>query len=205
MNPLEFSKKEKPAHFTVLFSHGNAVDIGQHFPWLQMAWFLVLFACKFNVNVFCYDYSGYGLSSGQTLEKNLYADAEAAIYQLKTRYNVPLDQIVLYGQSIGTAPTVHLATKYKVAGVVLHSPLMSGLRVICPKTKVNLCFDPFANINKVAKIQSPTLIIHGEQDEMIGIHHGEELHAKLQFPLNPAWIKNCGHNDIEISPDYPLR
>jgi len=53
----------------------------------------------------------------------IYADAEAAFEELTDSYKVPLNRIVLYGQSIGTAPTVHLATRHKVAGVILHSPL----------------------------------------------------------------------------------
>lgn len=79
-----------------------------------MAGFLQSLAYRFNVNIICYDYSGYGVSSGQRLEENLYADADAVLNELVKRFNVSLDRIVLYGQSIGTAPTVELATKYKV-------------------------------------------------------------------------------------------
>ncbi|KAF6770086.1 hypothetical protein AHF37_10657 [Paragonimus kellicotti] len=81
-----------------------------------MAGFLQSLAYRFGVNILCYDYSGYGVSTGQRLEENLYADAEAVLKELLERYQVPLEQIVLYGQSIGTAPTVDLATKYKVTG-----------------------------------------------------------------------------------------
>ncbi|THD21161.1 Abhydrolase domain-containing protein FAM108A [Fasciola hepatica] len=185
--------------YTVLFSHGNAVDIG------QMAGFLQSLAHRFGVNILCYDYSGYGASSGQRLEENLYADAEAVLRELQQRFQVPLEKTVLYGQSIGTAPTVDLATKYKVAGVVLHSPFMSGLRVVCPGTTRRFCFDPFTNIDKVARILSPTLIIHGTDDEIIGIHHGHELYSQLKFPLEPAWIEGAGHNDIELFAEYAIR
>ncbi|KAM3181509.1 hypothetical protein ACTXT7_014233 [Hymenolepis weldensis] len=126
---------------TILFSHGNAVDIG------QMAGFLFSLSQRFGVNVLVYDYSGYGASTGQTLEANLYADAEAALAELVNRYHCPLSRIVLYGQSIGTAPTVDLATRHLVAGVVLHSALMSGLRVVCPGTTRRFCFDPFNSRN----------------------------------------------------------
>lgn len=192
------TRRPKP-HFTILFSHGNAVDIG------QMTGFLHSLAARFEVNILCYDYSGYGASTGQPLEDNLYADAEAALHELRERYHIPLDQIVLYGQSIGTAPTVELATRHKVAGVVLHSALMSGLRVVCPGTTRRFCFDPFTNIDKVASIQSPTLVMHGTDDEVIGIHHGKELHARLAYPLEPAWVEGAGHNDIEIFAEYAIR
>lgn len=79
-----------------------------------MAGFLFSLSQRFGVNVLVYDYSGYGASTGQTLEANLYADAEAALTELRERYLCPLNRIVLYGQSIGTAPTVELATHHQV-------------------------------------------------------------------------------------------
>ncbi|VDP84885.1 unnamed protein product [Echinostoma caproni] len=93
----------------------------------------------------------------------------------------------------------------RVAGVVLHSPFMSGLRVVCPGTTRRFCFDPFTNIDKVARILSPTLIIHGTDDEIIGIHHGHELYSRLKHPLEPAWIEGAGHNDIELFAEYAIR
>jgi len=90
-----------------------------------------------------YDYSGYGMSTGRPSEKNMYADIEAAWLALRSHYSVDPDNIVLYGQSIGTVPTVHLATRYQVAAVVLHSPLMSGMRVAFPRARRTCCLDVF--------------------------------------------------------------
>lgn len=59
------------------------------------------------------------------------------------RYGISPDSIVLYGQSIGTVPTVDLASRYECAAVVLHSPLTSGMRVAFPDTKKTYCFDAF--------------------------------------------------------------
>lgn len=131
--PINSSSK-----LTFLLSHGNAVDLG------LMLHFMYELGSKLNVNIMCYDYSGYGVSSGKPLEKNLYADAECALNVLRTKYSIPLNQIVLYGQSIGTVPTIHLATLHRVAAVVLHSPLMSGLRVAFPRLKRNYCCDVFS-------------------------------------------------------------
>jgi cephalosporin-C deacetylase-like acetyl esterase len=74
----------------------------------------------------------------------LYADVQCAYENLQSRYNVRPQQIVLYGQSIGTVPTVDLAAREKdIAAVVLHSPLMSGMRVAFPATQRTWCFDAF--------------------------------------------------------------
>ena len=85
----------------------------------------------------------YGASTGAPTEQNIYADVEAAWRCLTERYGVSTEQIVLYGQSIGTVPTVDLASRVKVAGVVLHSPLTSGVRVAFPDTKQTWFFDAF--------------------------------------------------------------
>lgn len=123
--------------FTLLFTHGNAVDLG------QMSSFFVGLGSRINCNIFAFDYSGYGASTGKASEKNVYADAEAAWRALRERYSLAPHQIILYGQSIGTVAAVDLATRYEVAGVILHSPLMSGMRVAFPDTRRTWFFDPF--------------------------------------------------------------
>lgn len=67
------------ARFTVLFSHGNAVDLG------QMSSFYIGLGTRINCNIFSYDYSGYGVSTGKPSEKNLYADIDAAWHALRSR------------------------------------------------------------------------------------------------------------------------
>ena len=123
--------------YTILFSHGNAVDLG------QMSSFFVGLGSRIDCNIFAFDYSGYGISNGKPTETNVYADAEAAWNVLTKKYNVPPNQIILYGQSIGTIASIDLGTKYEVAGVILHSPLMSGMRVAFPDTRRTWFFDPF--------------------------------------------------------------
>ena len=123
--------------FTLLFCHGNAVDLG------QMSSFFVGLGSRINCNIFAFDYSGYGESSGKASEANLYADTQAAWDVLKSKYGVKSDQIIAYGQSIGTVAVVDLATRHEVAGVILHSPLMSGMRVAFPDTRRTWWFDPF--------------------------------------------------------------
>lgn len=65
--------------FTVLFSHGNAVDLG------QMSSFYIGLGTRINCNIFSYDYSGYGVSTGKPSERNLYSDIDAAWQALRTR------------------------------------------------------------------------------------------------------------------------
>ncbi|AWP06868.1 putative abhydrolase domain-containing protein FAM108B1-like [Scophthalmus maximus] len=132
-----FVRCSPSARYTLLFSHGNAVDLG------QMSSFYIGLGSRINCNVFSYDYSGYGASSGKPSEKNLYADVDAAWQALRSRYGIRPESVIVYGQSIGTVPSVDLASRYESAAVVLHSPLTSGMRVAFPDTKKTYCFDAF--------------------------------------------------------------
>ena len=91
----------------------------------------------------------YGASTGAPTEVNIYADVEAAWHCLTERYGVSPERVVLYGQSIGTVPTVDLASRVKVAGFILHSPLTSGVRVAFPDTKQTWFFDAFPRLINV--------------------------------------------------------
>ncbi|OPJ86758.1 alpha/beta hydrolase domain-containing protein 17A [Patagioenas fasciata monilis] len=184
------------ARYTVLFSHGNAVDLG------QMSSFYIGLGTRINCNIFSYDYSGYGVSTGKPSERNLYSDIDAAWQALRTRYGISPENIILYGQSIGTVPTVDLASRYECAAIVLHSPLTSGMRVAFPETKKTYWFDAFPNIEKISKITSPVLIIHGTEDEVIDFSHGLALFERCPKAVEPLWVDGAGHNDIELYSQY---
>lgn len=86
--------------------------------------------------IFCcsYDYTGYGLSKpGKPSEKNLYADIDAAFKELRQRYGISPENIILYGQSIGTVPTVDLASRFEVGAVILVFNFFFLNYVICRK------------------------------------------------------------------------
>ncbi|KAM3181507.1 hypothetical protein ACTXT7_014231 [Hymenolepis weldensis] len=62
-----------------------------------------------------------------------------------------------------------------------------------------------SSIDKVENIQSPTLVIHGTDDHVIGVHHGKELFARLPNPLDPLWVEGADHNNIELFHEYTIR
>jgi pimeloyl-ACP methyl ester carboxylesterase len=98
---------------------------------------LILISCYLGLIVLLehcrYDYSGYGQSSGKPSEHNTYADIEAAYKCLIENFGAKEEEIILYGQSVGSGPTVDLASRlHRLRAVVLHSPILSGLRVMYP-------------------------------------------------------------------------
>jgi pimeloyl-ACP methyl ester carboxylesterase len=77
----------------------------------------------------------------QPTEENTYADIEAVYQCLETEYGISQEDIILYGQSVGSGPTLHLASRLpRLRGVVLHSAILSGLRVVC-HVNFTFCFD----------------------------------------------------------------
>ena len=86
-------------------------------------------------------------------------------------------------------------------GVILHSPIASGLRTIslggcCAPASVLGCMEPFQNVRHMRKIECPSLIIHGTADEEIPIAHAKMLYAAACRPAPPFWVKGAGHNDV---------
>jgi pimeloyl-ACP methyl ester carboxylesterase len=83
----------------------------------------------------------------------------------------------------------HQLPRYEVGAVILHSPLMSGMRVAFPKTQRTWCFDAFPSIDKVSKVTSPVLVIHGTEDEVIDFSHGIAIHDKCPKAVEPLWVE----------------
>ena len=91
---------------TILYSHANAEDLGCIYPWCKYL------SKQLRVNIFAYDYTGYGLAKeeGAPNEASCYADIDAAYDYLRMRMEVPASQIVLYGRSLGSGPSCYLAS-----------------------------------------------------------------------------------------------
>ncbi|EOY25218.1 Alpha/beta-Hydrolases superfamily protein isoform 1 [Theobroma cacao] len=193
---VAFYLKNPYARLTVLYSHGNAADLGQLYD------LFVQLKVNLRVNIMGYDYSGYGASTGKPSESNTYADIEAVYQCLQTEYGISQEDLILYGQSVGSGPTLHLAAKLpRLRGVVLHSGILSGLRVLC-HVKFTFCFDIYQNINKIRKVKCPVLVIHGTEDDVVNWLHGNGLWKMAREPYEPLWIKGGGHCNLELYPDY---
>ena len=117
---------------TLIYSHGNATDLGAMFP-IQ-----VVLAHSLDCNVVVYDYSGYGESGGVPDEFATYRDIDAVFeYVVDSVAGGNPENVVLYGQSVGSGPCCYLAAKNpRIGGMILHSPFTSGMRVLTPSRYV---------------------------------------------------------------------
>ncbi|KAJ8771290.1 hypothetical protein K2173_026467 [Erythroxylum novogranatense] len=181
---------------TLLYSHGNAADIGQMYE------LFIELSIHLRVNLMGYDYSGYGQSTGKPSEHNTYSDIEAAYKCLEECYGAKQENIILYGQSVGSGPTLDLAVRLpRLRAVVLHSPILSGLRVMYP-VKRTYWFDIYKNIDKIPLVKCPVLVIHGTSDEVVDFSHGKQLWELCQEKYEPLWLKGGNHCNLELYPEY---
>ncbi|MFS8016811.1 putative serine aminopeptidase, S33, alpha/Beta hydrolase [Helianthus anomalus] len=188
--------KHPKANSTLLYSHGNAADLGQMFE------LFVELSLRLRVNLVGYDYSGYGQSTGKPSECNTYADVDAVYKCLKEKYSVKDDQLIVYGQSVGSGPTIDLASRIPdLRGVVLHSPILSGLRVLYP-VKRTYWFDIYKNIDKIGLVNCPVLVIHGTADEVVDHSHGKQLWELCKNKYEPLWLTGGGHCNLEFYPEF---
>lgn len=175
------------ARYTILFSHGNGEDLGDvrgDLLRLNVLGFAVL----------GYDYQGYGTSEGVPSERNCYADIDAAYEYLTGSLDVPPERIILYGRSVGGGPSVDLATRRPVGGLILESAFTSALA--CSRISSVLPTDAFRNIDKIHAVKCPILSIHGRRDWTVPFRLGKALFEAAPGPKRCLWVDRAGHNDV---------
>ncbi|MUG98993.1 alpha/beta fold hydrolase [Scytonema sp. UIC 10036] len=175
------------AKYTILYTHGNAEDLGDIHPILERLQSL-------NFNIFAYDYRGYGTSEGKPTEQYAYEDIETAYNYLTQHLKVPPNQIIVFGRSVGGGSAVDLAARKSVAGLIVESTFISAFRVVVPFPI--LPFDKFNNFEKIKRVNCPVLVMHGRADETIPFSHGEQLFAAAPSPKLFLWVNEATHNDF---------
>lgn len=175
------------ARHTLLYSHGKREDLATIRPFLERleGW---------GFSVFAYDYHGYGTSEGQPSEENVYRDIDAAYDYLTTVARIPPERIIVSGHSLGTGPSVDLAARRQVGGLILDSGFTSAFRVV---TQVPLPpFDRFRNLDKLGRVHCPILVIHRRHDEVVPFQHGEALYEAANEPKQHEWMDQGKHEAI---------
>lgn len=178
----------KPKGLTILYSHGNAEDLGRIDKslelWVADGW-----------SVLAYDYPGYGHSPGRPSEQGCYDAIDTAYKYLIEKMEIPSSKIVVWGRSLGTGPSCYLAEKEKTGGIILETPFMTAFRTI---TETSLLpWDRFRNLQRAPQIKGPSLVIHGHEDEIVPFRHGKRVFNALVEPKQFLEFIDAGHNDLE--------
>jgi fermentation-respiration switch protein FrsA (DUF1100 family) len=176
----------------IAYFHGNGGHIGYRAERLRR------FAQE-GLGVLFVEYRGYGGNPGSPSEEGLYADGRAALDFLE-RAGVAPDRIVLYGESLGGAVAVRLASERPVAAVILESPFTSIEAVgrhhypFLPVRQV--LRDRFDNAARIGAVRAPILFLHGERDQVVPIAFGRALFAAAPEPKEAWTTPEGGHNDL---------
>jgi pimeloyl-ACP methyl ester carboxylesterase len=185
---------------TILFSHGNSVDIGGCRDICEHL------SASLNVNVLTYDYPNYGHSSKCRPTEHGLGQAIESVYNACVEKGVDPKKILLSGHSLGSVPTLHLASRCYVSylGVLLFAPLASGCRVAAqgngyiPEAVLGaLDHVLFDNLRNVEDVKAPVAIVHGTSDAIVSVHQAEKLHKHIPNSLRyaPLYI-DADHNDL---------
>lgn len=180
----------KHARFLLIYFHGNAEDLGLCYN------FCTIIRDLFQVHVMAVEYPGYGICEGPCSEQGIMANALAAMRFAMETLRWPQDGIKLLGRSLGTGPTCALAAKFDVAGVILVTPFLSIKEVFRSQVGpiADLVMERFPNHELAPKIESPTLIIHGQQDALIPFAHGKQIYESIVAKKMMVCPANMGHN-----------
>jgi len=162
---------------TILFSHGNAGNLSHRIDKL-------IFFHQLGLNVFIYDYRGYGKSQGWPSERGLYLDVQAAYDYLRSR-GIPAEKIIGFGESIGGAVTIDLATQRSLKAMILEntfSSMKDMVKLYYPIVPPQILASRFDSKMKIASVAVPKLIVQSVNDEIVPFKLGKELFDAAEPP-----------------------
>jgi len=189
------------AERTLLWFHGNAGNISHRVENIK------LLHDNIKINVFIFDYRGYGRSEGEISEKGTYLDGIAAVEYLRAHYQLQPHSLVIFGRSLGAAVAAEIATQIQSVILILESPFISVpemARAIFPLLPVRFFLSTQYNtLEKVRRVKSPLLVLHGDEDEIVPLSQGRRVFEAANEPKRFYAIPGASHNDTYIAGGTP--
>jgi hypothetical protein len=185
------ARKGRP---TILLFHGNAGHAGHRTDKLG-------FLTARGVGLFLAEYRGFGGNPGFPTEQGLYADARSTLDRLAGQ-GVPPGEIVLYGESLGTGVATKMAAELAEAGapargLVLEAPFASmgaAAQSHYPFVPARwLVLDRYDSLSRIAAVDTPVLIVHGETDRTVPFRQGRKLYEAADEPKRLVALPAVGH------------
>ena len=163
---------------TILFLHGNAGS-------LENRTYKLNHFKDLNLNFLIIAWRGFSGNKGQPSEMGLYEDAKGALDWLKKK-GIKEKNIILYGESLGSAVAIEVAQNKNYGGVILESPFTSMVNMgkkYYPFFPVKfLLKDKFESYKKINKITIPVFIIHGKVDKIVPYTMGKKMYELANEP-----------------------
>ena len=193
INLISWFIKPKKNMPIIVYFHGNSFDIGER------AYRIKNYINK-GFGILLPAYRGYSGNKGKPNEKKLYEDSKIIIKWLKDKHSFSDKDIVIYGESLGTAVAVELSQKKDYKCIILEAPFTSigdVAQKLYPLYPVKfLIWDKFDNLNKINNLVSPTLFIHGKKDEIVPFEMGKKLYEIYKGKKLNLFVDEAKHNDL---------
>ena len=180
---------------TLLWSHGNAGNIDTRREIFEAL-------VRRGLGVLAYDYRGYGKSSGSPGEAGVYLDASAA-FDSEAALGRDPGGIVCFGESLGGAVSIELATRRRCAAVIAVATFTSLAEVARMHYGAlgRLAGDRFNSLERIERLSVPVLVVHGDADEIVPFALGQRLFAAAPEPKRFHRVAGAAHNDVLGRPD----
>jgi len=186
---------------TLLWCHGNAGNITYRYDNLSQL------VERLGVDVFIFDYRGYGRSEGKPSEEGLYNDAAAAYRYLADERKVPAERLVWFGRSLGAAVAVHTALNHPAAGLIVESPMFSVREMAVTLFRLRplgaLVPNQFRAGEEIAGVRMPVLVLHGDADDIVPLSQGRRVFEAAKDPKFFYRIPGADHNDTYLIGGQP--
>ena len=191
-DPADRVGRARPA---VLVCNGNGGDRSMRAP-------LAAALSRMGLAVLLFDYRGYGGNPGHPTEEGLAADARAALGYLAGRPEVDPERVIYFGESLGAAVALRLATERPPAALVLRSPFASLAEVgrrHYPVLPVSLLLrDRYDSAALAGRLDAPLLVVAGGRDQIVPAGHSRRLFDAAPQPKRLVVFDGAGHNDDEL-------
>ena len=184
-----FHKKDLKNLKTIVYFHGNAGKLENRIYKLN-------YFKEMDVNFLIIAWRGFSGNNGKPSEKGLYEDGKSTITWLK---NLGLldEDIIIYGESLGTGIATELAQNNNYAGLILETPFTSMIEAaknFYPYIPVGLLLkDKYKNDKKILNINIPLLVMHGEADQIVPFWMGKKIYEMANQPKYSYFTKFDDH------------
>ena len=185
-----FHEKNLKDYKTLVYFHGNAGTLENRIHKINHFQ-------DMNINFLIIAWRGFSGNKGKPTEQGLYEDGKSAIDWL-IKKGVNEENLILYGESLGTGVATHLAQNKNYAGIILETPFTSMIdaaKTFYPYIPVSILLrDKFENYKKVKNIKLPILIMHGEVDQIVPFSMGKKIYEIANQPKYSYFTKHDNHN-----------
>nr|QBK90931.1 MAG: fermentation-respiration switch protein [Pithovirus LCPAC201] len=186
---------------TVLFFHGNTGNISHR-------QYIVEICHRFGLNLVLVDCRGYGRSDGDVCPDGMYQDGETAYHYLKSQ--IPANQIIVWGESLGGTVACYVASKYKCKGLILMATFsslediivgsgFSRWQAITMSKMIRWIFHPMESKVYIKNIKCPVAIIHSKYDTLIPYTCSKIMYDSIPHQNKMLFTIEGDHSSPEFS------